>query len=101
MSHLYGVLGVPKGAEAAQVKAAYWTLAKACHPDITGGSAERFTQISGAYATLGNRARRASYDAELRAMARDRLRSAVVLMAASFAVTVGSGIFVVGMLLGV
>jgi curved DNA-binding protein CbpA len=99
MSHLYGVLGVPKDAEAKQVKAAYWTLAKVCHPDIPGGSTERFTQISLAYATLGNRTRRATYDAELRALARHRLKNAVALMAASFAVTVGSGMFVAGVLL--
>jgi molecular chaperone DnaJ len=101
MSHFYGVLGVPKDAEAAQVRAAYWTLAKVCHPDITGGSAERFTDISRAYATLGNRGRRATYDADLRAMARHRLKTAAAMMAASFAVTVGSGMFVVGVLLGV
>jgi molecular chaperone DnaJ len=100
MSHLYGVLGVPKDAEAAQVKAAYWTLAKVFHPDIPGGSTQRFTEISLAYETLGNRTRRATYDAELRALARHRLRNAVAMMAASFVVTVGSGIFVVGVLLG-
>ncbi len=101
MSHLYGVLDIPRDAAAAQVKAAYWTLAKACHPDIPGGSTQRFTEISLAYATLGNRTRRAAYDAELRAMASHRLKSAVAMMAASFAVTVGSGIFVAGVLLGV
>jgi curved DNA-binding protein CbpA len=100
MSHLYGVLGVPKDAAAIEVKAAYWTLAKACHPDIGGGSAQRFTEVSLAYATLGNRARRAAYDAELRALARERLRCTVATLAASFAVTVGSGIFVAGVLLG-
>lgn len=99
MSHLYGVLGVPRDADNAQVKAAYRTLAKACHPDLPGGSERRFREISLAYATLGNPARRAAYDAEMRAVFGRRLKSAAVLMAASFGLTVGSGIFVAGLLL--
>jgi hypothetical protein len=50
---------------------------------------------------LGNPARRAAYDAEMRAVFGRRLKSAAVLMATSFGLTVGSGIFVAGLLLSV
>jgi curved DNA-binding protein CbpA len=101
MSHLYGVLGVPRDADNARLKAAYRTLAKACHPDLPGGSDQRFKEISLAYTTLGNPERRAAYDAEMRAVFCRRLKSAAATMAASFGLTVGSGIFVAGLLLGV
>ena len=101
MSHLYGVLGIPKNADNGQVKAAYRTLAKVCHPDRPGGSERRFREISLAYATLGNPVRRAAYDAERRALFCRRLKSAAAMMAASFGLTVGSGIFVAGLLLSV
>jgi len=103
MSQLYGVLGIPRDAEIAQVKSAYRNLAKAYHPDLHGGSEQRFREISHAYETLVNPARRAAYDAEniqVRAMARRRLKGAVATMAASFMLTVGSGVFVAGWLLG-
>lgn len=101
MAHLYEVLGIPKNADNARVKAAYWTLAKTCHPDRPGGSEQRFREISLAYATLGNPVRRAAYDAEIHAVFCHRLKSAAAMMAASFGLTVGSGIFVAGLLLSV
>jgi len=104
MSHFYGVLGIPKDADNAQVKSAFRNLAKAYHPDRRGGSEQRFREISHAYETLINPARRAAYDAEdaqMRAMARRRLLNAVATMAASFTLTVSSGMFVAGWLLGV
>jgi curved DNA-binding protein CbpA len=101
MSQLYGVLGIPRDADYAQVKAAYRTLAKACHPDLRGGSEQRFKEINLAYTTLRNPARRAAYDAEIRAMLCRRMRSAAAMMAASFGITVCSGVFVAGLLLGV
>jgi curved DNA-binding protein CbpA len=101
MSRLYGVLGIPRNADNDQVKAAYRTLAKACHPDRPGGCEQRFTEISLAYATLGNPVRRAAYDAEARAMFCHRLKSAAAMMAASFGLTVGSAMFVAGLLLRV
>jgi curved DNA-binding protein CbpA len=101
MSHLYAVLGVPKDADIAQVKAAYRRLAKTCHPDLPDGSAQRFSEIGLAYATLGNPTRRAAYDARMRAMFYRRLKGTAVLMAASFGFAVGSGMFVAGLLLGV
>jgi len=104
MSHLYGVLGIARDADNAQVKSAYRNLAKAYHPDLRGGSEQRFREISHAYETLVNPERRAAYDAEsaqMRGTARRRLKSAVATMAASFMLTVGSGMFVAGWLLGV
>jgi curved DNA-binding protein CbpA len=104
MSHLYEVLGITRDADKTQVKSAYRTLAKACHPDLPGGSARRFREVSTAYQTLVNPAKRAAYDARLaleRAMARRRFKTAVAMMAASFTLTVSSGMAVAGLLLGV
>lgn len=101
MSSLYGVLGIPRDADKARVKSAFRSLAKAYHPDHRGGDEQRFREISHAYGILVNPERRAAYDAERRARARQRLKSAVATMAASFMLTVGSGVFVAGWLLGV
>jgi molecular chaperone DnaJ len=82
-------------------------LAKGCHPDLHGGSERaerRFKEVCSAYETLASPGARAAYDAECaqeRARARRRLWGAATTMAASFALTVGSGIFVAGWLLGV
>src|SRR5262245_57592243 len=104
MSHLYEILGIPGDADNAQVKSAYRRLAKVCHPDMQGGSERHFREISNAYQTLVNPARRTAYDARLaleRAMARRRFKAAAAMMAASFTLTVGSGMAVAGLLLGV
>jgi DnaJ-class molecular chaperone len=104
MSHLYEILGIPSGADNARVKSAYRTLAKAFHPDVPGGSERRFREISHAYQTLVHPAKRAAYDARMameRAMARRRFRAAAAMMAASFTLTVGSGVAVAGLLLSV
>jgi DnaJ-class molecular chaperone len=103
MAHYYGVLGIATDADRAQVKTAFRNLAKTCHPDLRGGDEARFRQISLAYATLADPARRAAYDvqcAQVRAGARLRLAAAAATMAASFALTVGSGVAVAGWLLG-
>src|SRR5215468_6208513 len=99
MSQLYGVLGIPRDADYAQVKAAYRTLAKTCHPDLPGGSEQRFREINFAYTTLGNPARRAAYDAQMRAVFCHRMKSAAAMMAASFGITVCSAMFVASLLL--
>jgi molecular chaperone DnaJ len=81
-------------------------MAKGCHPDLHGGSEQaeqRFKEVCIAYETLANPTARAAYDAEcaaLRAQARRRMRSVATTMAASFTLTVGSGIAVAGWLLG-
>ncbi len=61
----YTVLGVPREADAAQVKAAYRQLAMKYHPDRNPGdksAEERFKEISEAYATLRDPEVRARYD---------------------------------------
>jgi molecular chaperone DnaJ len=81
-------------------------MAKDCHPDLHGGSERaelRFKEVCSAYETLANPMARAAYDAECaEARVREwrRLRAAATTMAASFTLTVGSGMFVAGWLLG-
>jgi molecular chaperone DnaJ len=61
----YGVLGVPRNADAAAIKKAYRKLAQEHHPDANAGNAaaeERFKEISAAYDVLGDPDKRASYD---------------------------------------
>ena len=63
---LYGTLGVKPEATAADIKKAYRHLAKQYHPDSTGGDKAKetkFKEISTAYDVLGDRAKRAQYDA--------------------------------------
>jgi curved DNA-binding protein CbpA len=103
MPHFYGVLGIAADADYTQVKTAFRHLAKRCHPDLQGGDEQRFKEISLAYATLTDPARRAAYDAQyalVRAGARRRLAAAAATMTASFTLTVGSGVAVAGWLLG-
>ncbi|HEY8351865.1 MAG TPA: J domain-containing protein [Sphingomonadales bacterium] len=65
MRNLYSILGVPKTASAAEIKKAYRKLAKELHPDLHPGDqkiAERFKEVSAAYAILGDEKQRARYD---------------------------------------
>ncbi len=66
----YLVLGVPRTADAAEVRAAYIGLVKRYHPDVAAGDPElalaNFRLISEAYATLADPERRAAYDARAR-----------------------------------
>src|SRR6266513_2162582 len=65
----YKSLGVGKEATADEIKKAYRKLAKANHPDSTGGDKakeSRFKDISNAYDVLGDAKKRALYD-EIRA----------------------------------
>jgi molecular chaperone DnaJ len=67
----YGVLGVPKDADAAAIKKAYRRLARTLHPDHNPGDAQaeaRFKDVGEAYAVLSDPEQRTQYDA-LRAMA--------------------------------
>ena len=64
---LYDVLGVSIKAPRAEVKRAYRALALRLHPDKCASPTanERFNAVQEAYATLGDRSRRAAYDASL------------------------------------
>jgi len=62
----YKVLGVPAKSTADEIKKAYRKLAKANHPDSTGGDKskeKRFKEISNAYEVLGDDKKRQQYDA--------------------------------------
>jgi len=61
----YTVLGVPRDADAATIKKIYRRLAKQYHPDAKPGDArhaERFKEISAAYAIVGDAENRAKFD---------------------------------------
>ena len=61
----YNVLGVPRGATADDIKAAYRKLARKCHPDVNPGDTaaeKRFKEINEAHEVLGNADARRKYD---------------------------------------
>ena len=62
----YEILGVPKGASEADIKKAFRSLAKKHHPDKHPGDKDaqkKFQEISGAYDVLGDKDKRAKFDA--------------------------------------
>src|ERR1700743_1007372 len=62
----YQVLGVAKTASEAEIKKAFRALAKKHHPDTHPGdekAKQRFQEISGAYDILGDKDKRAKFDA--------------------------------------
>lgn len=69
----YAVLGVDSDADEAQIKAAFWELAKRHHPDVNQGgvrAARRFAEISEAKTVLLSAQRRAHFDREREAFLR-------------------------------
>jgi DnaJ-class molecular chaperone len=62
----YDVLGVSKTASEAEIKKAFRTLAKKHHPDTKGGDAasqKKFQEIGAAYDIVGDKEKRAKFDA--------------------------------------
>ena len=65
MADLYSTLGVQRGASDADIKKAYRKLAKELHPDRNkdnAKAADRFKNVSAAYAILSDKDKRAQYD---------------------------------------
>jgi hypothetical protein len=60
----YEVLGIPRTADAAAIRAAYLTLVKRYHPDVAGdeGSDEMMAALNEAHDVLRDPAARAAYD---------------------------------------
>ncbi|HLC78974.1 MAG TPA: molecular chaperone DnaJ [archaeon] len=60
----YEILGIPKGANAEEIKKAYKALAKKYHPDINKekGAEEKFKEVQHAYSILGDEQKRKNYD---------------------------------------
>ncbi|SPQ97516.1 J domain-containing protein [Plasmodiophora brassicae] len=60
----YDVLGVNKNASAADIKRAYYKLAKQFHPDSNPdpSAKEKFTEINNSYQILGDEEKRKQYD---------------------------------------
>ncbi|MBP1611074.1 MAG: DnaJ-class molecular chaperone with C-terminal Zn finger domain [Acidobacteria bacterium] len=91
VSGLYEILSVPTDASNEQIKDAYYKLAKQYHPDrfqskehsadLRKTAQKLFTYITGAYATLGDPASRASYD-ETRNITGSRLKAVIEARAA-------------------
>jgi molecular chaperone DnaJ len=61
---LYGVLGVRRDASSEEIKRAYRQLARELHPDVNADpeAERRFKEITAAYQTLSDPARRRQYD---------------------------------------
>jgi molecular chaperone DnaJ len=61
---LYEVLGVRRDADGETIKVAYRALARELHPDVSvaDGAAERFREVSEAYAVLSDERSRRLYD---------------------------------------
>ena len=65
-THYYDLFGVSPDASSAQIKRAYYRLARDLHPDKHPGDAakeQQFKELSVAYQTLFDEERRAVYDA--------------------------------------
>src|ERR1700716_4433860 len=61
----YDVLGVPKGASAADIKSAFRKQAKKLHPDANKHdpkAASRFAELNAAYEILGEEDKRKAFD---------------------------------------
>jgi DnaJ-class molecular chaperone len=93
MRNLYSVLQVAPKASDAEIRSAFRTLAKTCHPDVRPGdqkAEQAFHEAREAYRYLANPEMRKLYDdylASQHAARRARRRRAVRTMSASFLLT--------------
>ncbi len=93
MQNFYSVLNVAPQAGEAEIKAAFRTLAKTCHPDLKPGdrqAEEAFQEAKRAYTFLSNPETRRMYDAflaERSAAERKRRRRSAMTMSATFVLT--------------
>jgi curved DNA-binding protein CbpA len=100
MRNFYTVLHVAPKASDAEIKTAFRSLAKTCHPDLRPGdreAEEAFQEVKRAYTFLTNPETRKMYDAFLasrRAAARARLRRAATTMCTTFALTAATVVLV-------
>jgi curved DNA-binding protein CbpA len=101
MRNFYSVLQVAPKASEAEIKAAFRTLAKTCHPDLKPGdrqAEEAFQEAQSAYAYLSNSETRKMYDsflAERTALERHRRLRSTMIMSATFLLTVAAVILTV------
>jgi len=58
----YGILGVAREADDAEIKRAYRKLARELHPDVNPGEAERFHDVKNAYEVLSDPSQRRIVD---------------------------------------
>lgn len=65
-NNYYNVLKVKPNASQAQIKHAYYKLAKKYHPDINRKTEEKFKTINIAYETLSDKQKRQEYDNKLK-----------------------------------
>jgi curved DNA-binding protein CbpA len=58
----YGTLGVQQNSSAADIKKAFYKLAKQYHPDVNKGNADKFKEINEAYEVLSDNSKKRDYD---------------------------------------
>ena len=61
----YDILRIPTGADIGEIKSAFRSLAKKCHPDISQNCADDFRLLKEAFDILSDPAKRKSYDREI------------------------------------
>lgn len=65
MKNAYDILGIPSGSSQEAIKKAFHSLAHKHHPDKVGGSAERFKEVSAAYAQINTPDKQRDYDSRM------------------------------------
>lgn len=66
MINYYNILGVSQNASLAEIKSAYYRLAKIHHPDSKNGDSNLFRELNEAYIVLSDEQNRNRYDSELK-----------------------------------